>query len=673
MRFINWISVHLFVLLLFGVDADSQELQGRFSPFYYPEVLNVHGLPSSPDDEGVYFFSDRGAWHGFGLPSEENPEDYGCFTGPYVMSTSGKWISPALIRFKADVLKGGESIELESAYNPQIRYYPGRLSQKYQFDTYELTLDLIFITDRSSLVRAQIANNGPMAVTLDAQWSGNLFSGNGRFRTTQEGIKYVSEDIPGFGLLYADGESRQNVTKDGYTVSIRNQVILPGEQKQFFLVFTWCYTPAELANDQAFVNMQLAEGDLLFKENTRIWSTYLSKCLSATASPTVGTVYDKLAVKCIETLMTNFRSPAADLHFGGLFPSASYKGFYGFWAWDSWKHAVALARFVPALAKDQIRAMFDYQDSTGMVPDVIYFDKKENNYRNTKPPLAAWAVYAVFEATSDTAFARELLPALLKYHEFWYKFRDHNKNGLCEYGSTDGTLVAAAWESGMDNAVRFDKSLMLQNGPGAWSLNQESVDLNAYLYAEKHYLAALLRIAGDPDMAGRFDKDAEALADAVRSMMYDAQKGCFYDRSLQTGKMMEAEGSECWIPLWAGIATPEQAKAVARKIADTSCFNTLVPFPTLNRSHPDFNPNKGYWRGPVWLDQAYFALKGLERYGLKNEYETLTIKVLKNSKGMLDSSLPVYENYHPLTGEGLNAPNFSWSAAHMLMLLTGER
>jgi putative isomerase len=27
------------------------------------------------------------------------------------------------------------------------------------------------------------------------------------------------------------------------------------------------------------------------------------------------------------------------------------------------------------------------------------------------------------------------------------------------------------------------------------------------------------------------------------------------------------------------------------------------------------------------------------------------------------------ENYHPLTGEGLNAENFSWSAAHIIMLL----
>ena len=40
--------------------------------------------------------------------------------------------------------------------------------------------------------------------------------------------------------------------------------------------------------------------------------------------------------------------------------------------------------------------------------------------------------------------------------------------------------------------------------------------------------------------------------------------------------------------------------------------------------------------GPVWLDQAYFAN---------------------------------HENYHPLTGEGLNANYFSWSAAAILLMI----
>lgn len=105
---------------------------------------------------------------------------------------------------------------------------------------------------------------------------------------------------------------------------------------------------------------------------------------------------------------------------------------------------------------------------------------------------------------------------------------------------------------------------------------------------------------------------------------------------------------------------------------DTNVFNTYMPFPTLSRSHPEFNPGKGYWRGPVWIDQAYFALKGLDMYGFKTERNQLSHSLFKHAEGLLNSSNPVYENYHPLTGKGLNAKNFSWSAAHFLLIMNGN-
>ena len=55
---------------------------------------------------------------------------------------------------------------------------------------------------------------------------------------------------------------------------------------------------------------------------------------------------------------------------------------------------------------------------------------------------------------ADLIFKRCL--KLKQYHNWWYRDRDHDQDGICEYGSTDGSLIAAMWESGMDNAVRFD-------------------------------------------------------------------------------------------------------------------------------------------------------------------------------------------------------------------------
>ena len=106
-------------------------------------------------------------------------------------------------------------------------------------------------------------------------------------------------------------------------------------------------------------------------------------------------------------------------------------------------------------------------------------------------------------------------------------------------------------------------------------------------------------------------------------------------------------------------------------MANEKKFNTKVPLPTLEADHPKFNPKKGYWRGPVWLDQFYFGIVGLRNYGYDKLADEMVNRLFQNAEGMLGDG-PVHENYHPITGEALNAANFSWSAAHILMLLRND-
>ena len=55
--------------------------------------------------------------------------------------------------------------------------------------------------------------------------------------------------------------------------------------------------------------------------------------------------YSDLVAKLVLTLQNNTRIAAEGLKHGGLFPSYNYEWFHGFWAWDSWKHAVAVANY----------------------------------------------------------------------------------------------------------------------------------------------------------------------------------------------------------------------------------------------------------------------------------------------------------------------------------------
>ncbi|MCH2195350.1 MAG: hypothetical protein MK119_14735 [Kordia sp.] len=169
--------------------------------------------------------------------------------------------------------------------------------------------------------------------------------------------------------------------------------------------------------------------------------------------------------------------------------------------------------------------------------------------------------------------------------------------------------------------------------------------------------------------AEKFSTEAEALKKRIQQQFYDATDQWFYDTNLEGTTFIKGEGSEGWTPLWAKVATQVQADGVKNNMMNSAKFFTKVPFQTMSADHPKFNPLKGYWRGPNWLDQAYFGVKGLLNYGFTAEADKASLQILAGCEGLLEKGFPIRENYHPLTGKGLNAKNFSWSAAHIMMLL----
>ncbi len=660
------ISFIFFILLFITNSVYSQSIIGTF-----PDILEIHGIPEQPGDLSISCFSDLGAWHGYAIPNTSDSLFFGGFIGPFLFAQN-KWLSRCLAKLTLYDLDNNQLVDFVKCRNPKIVFFPGLLTQTFQLTSISVKLDLCFISSRSALIRADISNISSKPIRFKASWEGNVFLNEAFFDLSSKGVTVkFKKQKANVKLTLQSGTELNTIifdNKKSYCLNIINEFcLLPGQSLKLYLVQTSCFNASEQKREEKIIENTLQNPEKNFAENEERWARYLNKILLSDNNWQGEKLYQNIAVKCLETLITNWRSPADDLTYHGLFPS--YQQFHGFWAWDSWKHAVALVLFAPQLAKDQIRAMFAYQDSAGMVPDVIRMDKRHNNLRNTKPPLAAWAVWSVYEQTHDKTFLQEMYPALLHYHHWWYAHRDHDRNGLCEYGSTDGTLVAAAWESGMDNAVRFDKAQMVQNDQHNWSLNRESVDLNAYLYAEKGYLALMAKAIGNENDADNFNHEAEILKSLIQNRMFDEETGYFYDILLDGEGFCKVQGPEGWIPLWAGVATPKQANQVKQVMWDSTKFATYVPFPTVAKDHPAFTPTyDGYWRGPVWLDQAYFAIKGLQRYGYKQCAQKFTLQLFNRLKGLKHSSEPIYENYNPLNGKGLNARHFSWSAAHLLLL-----
>lgn len=649
----------LTVIVLFS--CNTKEVQEDYLQ-YSENILDYQITPTKKFDKTGLMFSDQGAWFAF---SFSDSTDITGYTGPFLMTQqNGVWASSSLVNL---------SIENNVWKSHSTTSYNSHLEQVYTSENLVLKQNLVFLSGHTAIINSTIKNIGKKPYTLTYQFKNNQLLADGlKLSATNNQLTINSSKTDAVGHLIFPKEIELKSTDSTY---VSNKIIIdlkPNETKEITISQTFIFSEYSWDNEQTNI-ANTNFGNLLASRKSEK-NSQIKSVVENRKSQFQKDQYAQVLAKAQLTLQNNWRIPAGEIKHEGLFPSYHYKWFNGFWSWDSWKHAVGLAYFNTDLAKKQIKLMFEFQNSDGFVADCVYRDTsiENHNYRDTKPPLSAWAVAKIYEKDKEIEFIKYMYPKLKLYHQFWYTKRDHDQDGLCEYGSTDGSLIAAKWESGMDNAIRFDNSKIVKNGENAYSIDQESVDLNAYLYAEKLYLAKLANVLTKTDEAKQYKKEAKTLKATIQSQFYDSEDGWFYDTTLDGKTFIKGEGSEGWTALWANAATQEQAEAVRIRMMNPKKFYTKVPFQTMSADHEKFNPLKGYWRGPNWLDQAYFGVKSLRNYGFDEDANKATIQILKGGEGILGKGKAIRENYHPLTGQGLNARNFSWSAAHIIMLLQKE-
>ena len=603
------------------------------------EFNNILDIAYTPDTltRCRGWFTDAGSWMGFTLPQKDHWVNGFC--GPFSLDMNRRqWMAQSAVTV-------GYADQANVIFTPDSTcYFPGELYLSASSEEGKIIQRLNFLDASTALLR--IHSDAVKELSLTAsQWGKEI-----QVQTDQNTViaRHPSGEI--VALTFTPDVSVKG-TDNNYQAKIN------GSEHDTYIAISFYTGEKELSAGLQKAQLALSNPQEGLKANKERWEGYLTKILRKDMKPE----YDRIAVKAVVTLISNWRTHRGGLLHEGIVPSHAAYYFVGFWAWDTWRFSAALAKFDPELAKDNIRAMFDYQQPDGMIIDCIYTDPAENNARDSKPPLVSWAVDEIFTHTNDTAFISEMYPQLMAYYKWWYNKRDHNRNGMCEYGSTDGTLEAAAWESGMDNAIRFDDAKMLKNNGAedAWSMDQESVDLNAYLALECKLLKKFASILG-------VTFDGPDYSSQVADYFFDKEKGFFFDRRLKDGSFIQEPGCEAYTPLWTEVATADQVKAMLPLLTDTAKFSTYIPFPTVAADNPKYNP-RGYWRGPIWLDQTYFAIRGLRNYGYNKMADEYTLQVFDRLQGLKEGA-PIHENYGTHTGELLKAPHFSWSSSHLLML-----
>lgn len=441
------------------------------NPQFIRQTDNFGNQPFNP-------LFDAGAWHGFLLP--EKTQQQGAFTGPMIIAEEyALYLANSLEQLDIMNLLTSKNFAYNEAQSSQ-QALAGALLQRYQWPELTLELELRFVSNRSALVQTRLTNHTNQPLKLELNWQGQLLL------QWQQGVDAPDnkQQKTGFAatllanqtevlIQFAKQRRQWDLMMSGdNSYQIRRSIAAKSEisqQKQQYLsktslelaangstqIYTshsYFHTVQEKQREQKLLSALLQDPSPYLAQQQQRWQQYQQAAFATSASAT-ATLPNHIVTKAIETLIGNWRSPAGFIQKDVVTPSTTARWFNGAWAWDSWKHAAALAWFAPDLAKQNILAMFDYQITTtdkvrpqdaGMVTDAIFYNQDQQrggdggnwNERNSKPPLASWAVWHIYQATQDRAFVAQMYPKLQSYHQWWYFNRDHNQNGLAEYGAT---------------------------------------------------------------------------------------------------------------------------------------------------------------------------------------------------------------------------------------------
>lgn len=274
----------------------------------------------------------------------------------------------------------------------------------------------------------------------------------------------------------------------------------------------------------------------------------------------------------------------------------------------------------------------------------------------SKPPVWAWALEQLDRRCPDDDFLRKMYPKPVLNESFWRTERYKSNDGLFFYSTTEqgkNRDKYIRWESGLDDSIHFDDGVIEFLYP---------VDLNCFMvsfYKSMQYLALRQKLTSE---AEKWNKREKELTKNILKVLWCDEESCFFDWNFKENSFVRVITPAIYMPLWVGIATPTQAAAVEKYATDPQKLYPCMPTVTLD--HPKMNP-LGYWRGSVWFNTAYFAIKGLYDYGFRQT----SVDIKETLLEWVDKDETIHENYNPITGEGKCKSDFSWSCVFAIEMI----
>lgn len=261
----------------------------------------------------------------------------------------------------------------------------------------------------------------------------------------------------------------------------------------------------------------------------------------------------------------------------------------------------------------------------------------------------------VYEALFDLTLHKKWLKKAVvtakhEYNEVWLD-KDHRYNhsvegyGLARYGDRDiGYAHSSELESGWDFTSRF------------YNRCNEffPIDLNVYLYKYERDFAKIAFHLEDKEEEAKWKRIAEKRRKEINELLWDEKKGFFYDYNYKTKRISDFLSLASFTPLWAGLATAEQAAHMVKKlhIFETDyglvidAKESLAPEIDLSaipeRYRPAINEvlESKQWDYPnIWAPMEYLTVVGLLKYGYVEDAKRIMEKSVK-------AHAAIYRKYH---------------------------
>ena len=373
-----------------------------------------------------------------------------------------------------------------------------------------------------------------------------------------------------------------------------------------------------------------------------------------------NTVYDPVNRRPYTALSRNWASSK----FGG----------FGVWLDDVLYHALLAGMLDLEMAEENLRAVFAGRTEAGNLPCLL--TGRDAWVDRSQPPIGAFVVWLLYRRWGERRLLEDAWGTLLANHEWWWRERDGNGNGLLEYGTSPvgdglyrGTALGARNESSMDNSPVHDEAVLVS---ASHTLDCEDVGLNSLLALDGEMLALAAAELGHEAEAQRLEARTRALAGRIRAELWDPEREVFANR-LWSGRFVASVAPTSFYPLIAGAASRAQARALRDWLMDPRRFGGRFALPSVSRDDPAGADNV-YWRGRIWPPLNFLVYQGLRRYGFSAEATTLARGSYEMFEGPWREARQCAENYGARDGAVADQPDtdtfYGWGALMPALAVT---